>query len=61
MKSGLLYLKGGDFTQELLDAQIKEYQLFPVDQLAPITSDKKVLYIPQKEIVKFHQRHCKNK
>ncbi len=61
MKSGLLYLKGGDFTQELLDAQIKEYQLFPVDQLAPITSDKKVLYIPQKEIVKFHQTHCKNK
>ena len=61
LKSGLLYLKGGDFAQELADAQIKDYQLFPVDQLAPIVSDKKVLYIPQKEIIKFHNMYSKNK
>lgn len=59
LSSGLLYLKGGDFTDELKEAEIntETIQLFPVTELIPdLPSDKFVLYIPAHEIHNFHMR-----
>ncbi len=56
-ESGLLYLKGGEFEGELKDANIQQYSLQPVNQLIPnLITDKKILYIPSKEIRSFHQK-----
>ena len=56
-KKGLLYLKGGDFSDEIANSNITEYSLSPVAQLVPnLSSDKFVLYIPTKEIVAFYKR-----
>lgn len=55
--SGLYYLKGGDFTEELQAAGIGKYDLFPVKELLPtLESDKNVLYVPAAEIYGFHAR-----
>ena len=55
--SGLLYIKGGDFTDELQEAGVQAHHLFPVSDLIPsIVSEKNVLYIPSAEIVSFHRR-----
>ena len=59
IKSGLLYLKGGDFGDELNEAKINNYHLFPVNKLVPIDSDKNVLYVPSEEIVIFHNNKIK--
>lgn len=56
-KYGLYYLKGGDFTQEIVDAEVKEYNLNPINQLIPnLETDKFVLFIPQHEIDSFYNR-----
>ena len=55
--NGLLYLKGGDFTNELIDAKInpKSVQLYPVSELIPgLQSEKFLLYIPSEEITNFY-------
>ena len=59
IKSGLLYLKGGDFGNELSDASIQKYHLFPVKELVSIDSDKNVLYVPSDQIVAFHANKIK--
>ena len=59
IKSGLLYLKGGDFGEELNEAKINDYSLFPVKELVPIDSDKNVLYVPSEQIVSFHNNKIK--
>lgn len=56
--SGLYYLKGGDFTEELKAAGIAKSSLFPVKDLLPqLESDKNVLFVPATEILKFRTRH----
>jgi len=59
IESGLLYLKGGDFGEELNEASISEYHLFPVRELVPIESDKNVLFVPANQIVTFHMNKIK--
>jgi len=59
IESGLLYLKGGDFGNELSDASISKYHLFPVKELVSIDSDKNVLYVPSDQIVAFHANKVK--
>lgn len=54
--SGLWYIKGGDFKNELREAKVKTYTLFPVKDSLPIDSDKYVLHIPASEIISFHRR-----
>ena len=59
ISSGLLYLKGGDFTDELSEAKINpsSVQLFPVNELVQgLQSEKFVLYIPAHEISNFYNR-----
>lgn len=54
---GVFYIKGGDFTQELSDARIEEYQLHAINKLVPTSdSDKLVLHIPTEEVQGFHRR-----
>jgi len=54
---GVFYLKGGDFTQELSDARIEEYQLHAINKLVPTSdSDKYVLHIPTEEVQGYHRR-----
>jgi 16S rRNA (guanine527-N7)-methyltransferase len=60
--SGLLYLKGGNFDDELKKAGIQEFIKFPISQLIPeIVSDKFVLNIPSTEIFAFHKCYIENK
>ena len=48
---------GGDFTDELQGAGIKNHHLFPITELIPsVSSEKYVLYIPSKDITDFHHR-----
>lgn len=56
-KSGLFYIKGGDFGAELQEAKISQHQLFPVNELVPITTDKFVLHILASEVHAFNDRH----
>lgn len=57
---GVFYIKGGDFRQELSDANIKQYQLHPINQLVPtLETDKFVLHIPTEEVQFFHRRLVK--
>ena len=54
---GLLYLKGGDFRNELIEAKVDLYSLHRVCELIPnLQSDKYVLYIPPTEVSAFQQR-----
>ena len=56
-RRGLLYLKGGDFSDEIANSKISEHSLSPVSSLVPnLPSDKFVLHIPTKEIVDFRRR-----
>ena len=49
-----MYLKGGDFSDELKDARIVDYTLINIEDIAhSIESDKKVLWIPYSNISKF--------
>lgn len=57
--SGLWYIKGGEFADELREAKVKSYTLFPVKDALPIESDKYVLHIPASEICSFHRRMLK--
>jgi len=59
IESGLLYLKGGDFGEELNEASISQYHLFPVKELVHIESDKNVLFVPANQIVSFHMNKIK--
>ena len=55
----MLYLKGGDFNDELKDCQIpsENVRLTAVaDLMKGLVSDKFVLYVPSSEIHSFHQR-----
>jgi len=57
ISSGLLYLKGGDFGEELKEAGITQSLLFPVQELLPpIVSDKSVLYVDSEQIAAFRSR-----
>jgi 16S rRNA (guanine527-N7)-methyltransferase len=57
ISSGLLYLKGGDFGEELKEAGITQSRLFPVQELLPsIVSDKSVLYVDSEQIAAFRSR-----
>lgn len=58
ISDGLLYIKGGDFAEELRTAGISSYSLQPVNQLVPALadSDKAVLHIPASEIRAFSER-----
>jgi hypothetical protein len=48
---------GGDFSDELQEAGIKEHNLFAVSDTVPsVVSEKFVLYVPAKEIVDFQSR-----
>lgn len=63
LSNGLLYLKGGNFTQELLDAEIDIHhiKLYPVSEVLPgLISDKYVLYIPADDIIQFHNKKIKS-
>lgn len=55
-KSGLLYIKGGDFSEELQSAKISSYNISAINKLTLLDTDKTVLYIPASEIVAFHNR-----
>lgn len=45
-------MTGGDFTDELQQAGIKEHHMFAVSDMVPsVSSEKFVLYIPFNEIV----------
>ena len=57
ISSGLLYLKGGDFGEELKEAGISQSRLFPVQELLPpIVSDKAVLFVDAEQIAVFRSR-----
>lgn len=59
IKSGLLYLKGGDFSDELMQSGIspEAVRLTAVTNLLPgLSSEKFVLYIPPNEISQFRRR-----
>ena len=48
---------GGDFSDELQEAGIKQHNLFAVSDTVPsVISEKFVLYVPAKEIVDFQLR-----
>jgi len=52
---GLLYLKGGDFGDELDMAGIEQHSLHPVKDLVQgLDTDKNVLYIPAADVLRFH-------
>ena len=56
--SGLLYLKGGEFFDEIDNAGVTEHNLQEVQMLThqAISSDKKVLFIPAPQILSFRER-----
>jgi 16S rRNA (guanine527-N7)-methyltransferase len=60
IESGLIYIKGGTFQNELLEGNIdvNNTMIFPINQLVPslINSDKSILFIPSKQIIKLHNR-----
>lgn len=58
-KSGMLYLKGGDFLNEIIEAEIdpSSVTLISVSSLLPgLSSEKFVLYIPHEQIALFYRR-----
>jgi 16S rRNA (guanine527-N7)-methyltransferase len=66
VSSGLLYIKGGDFSVELRQAGISTFSLFPVSDLLGAqdadrnyqqlkNSDKWVLHIPSEQIAKIYR------
>ena len=57
INGGLLYIKGGEFSAELKEANISYWRSIPMKNLLPsLPSDKQILYIPTKEIQTFKQR-----
>lgn len=57
--NGLLYLKGGEFDDELAGAGIVQHTKYAVRDLVPgLDSDKYVLHVPAAEVVAFHERHA---
>lgn len=55
--SGLLYLKGGEFQDEIDNAGIiQNYEMHDVQDLAGIQSDKKILRVGANEIISFRSR-----
>ena len=58
ISSGLLYIKGGDYSQELLDANVGKCASFSIQTLLEnhLETDKNVLYIPADEILQFSKR-----
>ena len=59
VSSGLLYIKGGEFSPELREAKISGSKSFPIQGLLGglLETDKSVLHIPSAEIAAFHKRH----
>lgn len=57
--SSIFYLKGGEFLNELKDANIEKYKIYPVRDLLPLDSDKFVLNIPGMEVKLFRERKLK--
>lgn len=54
---GLLYIKGGDFTEELSDCKLSNCALKPIKELVPLDTDKFVLHVPATEILNWHRLH----
>lgn len=54
--SGLLYVKGGEFVDELKGAGIDNFKITPITELLELNTDKNVLHIPASDIVKFYRR-----
>lgn len=61
--SGLFYIKGGDFLDELAYAGITQYKMHPIKELVKSIpeSDKMVLHIPSEQIFSFHNRNSKSR
>lgn len=61
---GLLYLKGGDFHNELKDSNIKNYDIYPISNLIKVDpvskSNKNILFVKINEINKFYLNNNKN-
>lgn len=56
--SGLLYIKGGDFQEELQAAGIRQYSLNRIADLVPVhikDSEKFVLHVPTIELRRYHE------
>ena len=58
---GLFYIKGGEFSNEIKDAGLKQTQLFSVQKIANVESDKSVLYVPSMELGNFLVRQFKKR
>eukprot|EP01039_Chlorochromonas_danica_P005431 gene5431-5976_t len=52
---GLLYIKGGDFTEELNDCKLSNCTLTPIKELVPLDTDKFVLHVPATEILQWRR------
>ena len=55
-KSGLLYIKGGEFKDELEEADIIQYDILAIRDLTQLETDKNLLHIPSVEVCNFHRR-----
>lgn len=56
-KDGIFYIKGGDFNEEIADANIKEWKVHPISALVSgLSTDKNILVIPRDEVLAFHSR-----
>jgi 16S rRNA (guanine527-N7)-methyltransferase len=57
VSNGLLYIKGGEYEEELREADLTSCQSFPIKNiLGGFETDKNVLYVPGNEVVKFYKR-----
>ena len=56
VNSGLLYIKGGEFKEELEEAGITIYELLAIRDLTQLDTDKNLLHIPALEICNFYEK-----
>jgi 16S rRNA (guanine527-N7)-methyltransferase len=57
VSNGLLYIKGGEYEEELREADLTSCQSFPIKNiLGGFETDKNVLYVPGNEVVLFYKR-----
>ena len=57
---GVYYIKGGDFEEELVAASLHATRLYDVEELTGVDCDKKVLFIPTKEVLNFGRMRMKH-
>jgi 16S rRNA (guanine527-N7)-methyltransferase len=61
---GLLYIKGGNFNNELKDCNINHHDIYPIRNLINVdpvcNSDKNILFVQTSEIKKFDLKNNKN-